>query len=189
MKNRLKLTTILGVSVNHYLNYRVCKHGKKLFVQSYKPEETLAYEKYLMNYLKNELKNSKWKQPEPNKLIAVDMVYYLKRKDQDAHNYHKVLFDMMTKAGVWKDDNIVMERVKRIYYDKENPRIEMEVYTMDYIGVFDSEKEYSDFINKNCNKCKRSRLKCSIHKDCINNIINKNFSKNQCLKKKEIKTK
>ena len=58
--------------------------------------------------------------------------------------------DAITESGVvWCDDNQLCERVQGIYYSSENPRIEMEIKPVNYIGVFENTSQLEQF-ESNC---------------------------------------
>ena len=168
---KLNLTCNEFISVNHYMNYRAVKKGRVYIVQAYKPVKTRTFEKNLSKYIREELKNQGWIKPTKGKFIILDTVYYFPRTDMDAQNYFKSMCDVMTTSDVWEDDNIVMERVNRIYYDNKNPRIEMQISESDFIGIFDNEEEYLNFKDI-CDTCKRFKEgKCSIHKKVLESRI------------------
>lgn len=178
MDKELKLTCYDFISVNHNRKYRAVKKGNKYIVQTYKPDEVKRFEKNFGDYVKQQIVLQKWVKPPKDKLIFIDCVFYFERIDMDCNNYFKTLFDTLTKSGVWEDDNITMERVNRIYYDSKEPRIELTIHTSDYIGIFDTKKDYEDFTEEYCNRCKnykRGRGTCKIYQDCIANKINENF--------------
>ena len=182
---KLKLTCDEFISVNHYMNYRT--QGK--IVMAYKPIKTKNFEKNLSKYIKEELEKQGWIKPAKGKFIIMDTIFYFPRTDMDAQNYFKSLCDVMTTAGIWEDDNIVMERVNRIYYNNKNPRIEIEVYESDFIGIFDNEEEYLNFKNI-CDSCKRFKSsRCSIYKKVLESRIQDDVIRNdnvwKCLKYKK----
>ncbi len=122
-KQELRLTCNDFISVNHYMGYRSI--GRR--VMAYKPKETKDFEKAFGNYIKQEMNNQNWVKPSKGKFIIMDTIFYFPRIDMDAQNYFKSICDIMTNVDVYEDDNIVCERVNRIYYDSKNPRIEIQV--------------------------------------------------------------
>lgn len=152
-------------SVNHYLSYRaVIKNGKPLAV-SYKPPEVVKYRKEFSEYVIGEVSKQNWDLiPNKNQHFYVDAVFYFKQTGQDCNNYFKVLLDAITDTQlIWLDDNVVCERVQRIYYDSNNPRVELRIYPVEYIGIFDNESQLNDFVS-NCIGCTRYGRNCSILK-------------------------
>lgn len=76
----------------------------------------------------------KWRENAKGLQLAVVCHFYLPdNKKRDIDNLFKVLFDSMTKAGVWLDDSQVYEigarkDLKRQH--KSQPRVEMEIYVI-----------------------------------------------------------
>lgn len=182
--NKLKLTCNDFISVNHYMGYRAV--GRR--VMAYKPKETKGFENRFGKYVKEEMDKQGWIKPD-NGFIIMEATFYFPRVDMDCNNYWKVLLDIMTTVGVWNDDNIVMEHVKRIYYDNKNPRIEIEIYPSKAIGIFDNEDEYKQFKEK-CKICNRFKRNCSIHNKSLESRIQEDVIKKdnlwQCKKFKGI---
>ena len=78
------------------------------------------------------------------------------------NNYFKCMLDAITDSQlVWLDDNVTCERVQRIYYDTENPRVELDIFPVNYIGIFDNVSHLNQFENK-CVGCKRYERNCSL---------------------------
>ena len=72
------------------------------------------------------------------------------------------MLDAITDSGkIWVDDNVVCERVNGIYYDAENPRVEIQITPVDYIGIFDNISQLEKF-ESNCIGCSRYKRNCSI---------------------------
>lgn len=160
------------------MNYRAVQKGKFATVMAYKPATTKNFEKNFGKYIREEIKKQQWIKPTKGKFIILDAIFYFPRTDMDAQNYFKSLCDIMTEEGVWIDDNIVLERVKRIYYDSKNPRIEIEIYEANHIGIFACEEEYNEF-KSNCMKCKRFKRNCSIHKKTLESRIQDEIIRNE----------
>lgn len=153
----LKLTCKEFISVNHYMSYRSV--GKR--VMAYKPKATKDFEKLFGKYIKDEIQKQGWIKPPKDKFIIMDTVFYFPRVDMDAQNYFKSICDIMSDCGVWEDDNIVMERVNRIFYDSNNPRIEITIHESDFKGIFDNTELMNLFISR-CEICNRYKRNCSI---------------------------
>ena len=173
----LNLTCKTFISVNHYMSYRAI--GRKVI--PFKPKATKDFEKEFSTYVESEIKKQGWIKPHKDKLIVMEAIFYFPRIDMDAQNYFKSLSDIMTSSGVWEDDNIVMERVMRIYYDNKNPRIELKIYPSEFIGIFNNKGEYEEFVSK-CIKCKRYKRNCSILKKALEGRIQDEIVRNKCLK-------
>lgn len=180
MSKVLRLISPIPPSVNHHLEYRVIKKGNRNIVVAYKSLEQKKFEKQFIPYVIEEAKKQCWEYDDTGKTHYYnDWVVYFPRIDMDASNYDKVLCDSITESKcVWKDDNIVLNRVKRVYYDSKNPRIELEIHPVEYMGIFDNKDALKTFENK-CKKCSRYKRNCSILKKAkegrIQNEINNDF--------------
>lgn len=166
MGNILRLCSPIPPSVNHYLAHRAVMQNGRPMAMVYETKEAKDYKKKFKVYVAEEVKKQGWVMSgDKYQHLYVDEIFYFGRIDQDAGNYDKVLHDSITETGiVWVDDNIVCERIERIYYDSENPRIELTIYPVDYIGIFDN-KEELDLFENSCKKCKRYARNCSLLKN------------------------
>lgn len=165
MGNILSLVSPVPPSVNHYLAYRGVMRGGKPMAMSYVTKQALDYKKNFAEYVKQEIIRQGW-DVEPTKQLHfyVDATFYFERVDQDANNYFKVLLDAITDTKkIWLDDNVVCERVQRVLYDNVNPRIELTIHPVEYIGIFDNVSQYDEFISR-CVGCTRYERNCSILK-------------------------
>jgi crossover junction endodeoxyribonuclease RusA len=190
MKNVLKLISPIPLSVNHYLGTRAIikkdKFGKaKPMAMVYETGEAKKYKKNFGEYIKEQVKLQNWKMSEDKtQHIYCDCVFYFDRTDKDCNNYFKLLLDSITESEVvWIDDNVVCERVNRIYYDSSNPRIELEIYPVDYIGIFDNQEQLDGFESK-CKTCKRYNRNCSILKKAKEGRIQEEICNLECSKYK-----
>lgn len=184
----LFLVSPIPPSVNHYLSYRaIIKKGKPLAV-SYKPKEVVEYRKAFSEYVTAEVERQGYDfEHDGVRHFYVDAIFYMPRIDMDANNYWKVLLDAITDTQlVWKDDNVVCERVNAIYYDADDPRIELHIYPTDYVGVFDNEDKYKDFLSS-CENCTRYKRNCSILKKAEEGRVQPEVKDGTCGKYKEKK--
>ena len=171
MNNILKLTSPMPPSVNHYTGIRtVMKKNPKTGKQTpmamvYETAEAKKYKKEFKKIIETEVKKQEYDAPVNDKQhFNVDAVFYFDRIDKDAANYEKCLSDTITETQlIWEDDNVVLFRPQRIYYDAENPRIELTIYPVRYIGIFDNQEQLEQF-ECNCHECKRYSRNCSILK-------------------------
>lgn len=153
---------------------------------SYQTTEAKKYKKEFGEYIKKQIEQQKWVKIN-NKFqhYYVDCIFYFDRIDRDANNYFKCLLDCITDTKtIWEDDNVVCERVNKIVYDPKNPRIEIEIYPVDYIGIFNDRAEL-DIFKSNCSQCMKYKDgKCNLHnkaiegriQDNIKNLICNNFN-------------
>ena len=162
-KQVLKLIITDFVSVNHYLAYRaIIKNGKPM-AMSYKTKEAKTFQEKFEKYVCEQVDLQGWvTNNNPLQHYYVDSYFYFPRTDMDPNNYYKCSFDAITATGlVWCDDNVACERVQRIMYDSNNPRIELYIYPVDYIGIFKNKEQLCEFESK-CKLCKRYSRNCSI---------------------------
>lgn len=181
----LKLTSPIPPSVNHYLGWRaILKNGRPM-AMSYKKPEALKYQKSFSEYVKKEVKKQGWVKSD-NKFqhYYMDCIFYFDRVDKDANNSFKCLADAITDSGVvWIDDTQLCERVQGIYYDSENPRVEITIREVDYIGVFENTSQLEEF-ESNCIGCNRYKRNCSILQKAKEGRIQSDVVNCNCLKRK-----
>lgn len=182
MTQILKLVSPIPPSVNHYLAYRVVKtRGNKYIASSYKTKEATKYQSAFEKYVSGEAIKQGWNINDyAGKHLYVDTIFYFPRKDMDCNNYFKVLLDAITNTKkVWEDDNIVCERVSQIYYDSQNPHIEISIHPVDYIGIFDNNEEVQNFENK-CKGCTRYARNCSLLRKATQGYIQDGVTEEGC---------
>lgn len=182
---RLKLVSPIPPSVNHYLAYRaVIKNGRPMAV-SYKTQEAKKYAEWFTQYVAEEVDKQSWPfVPNKTQHFYADAVFFFDKTSRDANNYFKVMLDAITDTGlIWLDDNVVCERVQRIYYDASNPRIELEIYPVDYIGIFDNASQLDQF-KQGCIGCTRNPDKCSVIKKAVEGRVLDDIKNLVCQKRK-----
>lgn len=186
--HKLKITSPIPVSVNHYIKPRPYVDKGQPRVAMYETGEAKRYKREFAKNLLSAIKEQNWDlQPNKTQHFYIDCVFYFDRIDMDANNYFKLLLDSITDTQmIWLDDNVTCERVNGIFYDNKNPRIEIEIYPVDYIGIFKNKDMLTLFENR-CKECKRYRDKrCSILNKCIEGRIQSEVVKNNdnwdCLK-------
>lgn len=182
----LRLTSPVSPSVNHYLGWRgIMKNGKPMAV-SYKKPDATKYQKEFAEYVKEEVEKQGWEKSD-NKFqhYYMDCTFYFDKMGKDANNSFKCLADALTDSGVvWIDDTQLCERVQGIFYDADNPRIEMIIRPVDYIGIFDNHEQMNQFEEK-CKKCKRYARNCSILNKAKEGRIQEEIQDVVCIKYKE----
>jgi hypothetical protein len=119
--------------------------------------------------------------------IFMDAIIYFNRLGRDDNNIYKLNNDALEKI-VYDNDSRVLTRTQRIYYDKDNPRVELTFSKVNYIGIFDNQNELDDFENK-CKNCIRYARNCSILIAAKEARIQEEIVDKDCLKFKEIKIK
>lgn len=187
-KKILKLTSPMPPSVNHYTAVRcIMKNGKPM-AMVYETAEAKQYKKEFKKIIEEQVKKQNWTWEVNNtQHFNVDAVFYFDRIDKDASNYEKCLGDTLTETQlIWKDDNVALFRPQRIYYDAKNPRIELEIYPVDYIGIFDNQEQLDNFEDK-CKTCQRYKRNCSILNKAKEGRIQEEICGFECSKYKELK--
>ena len=99
----------------------------------------------------------------------MDCMFYFPRTDMDEQNYMKVLSDCLNEIA-YIDDKKILTRTHEVYYDNQNPRIEITIYPVEYVGIFHNEQALNTFESK-CKTCKRYKNNCSILKKSIEGRI------------------
>lgn len=186
----LKLISPIPPSVNHYLGWRaIIKNGKPM-AMSYETAEAKKYKKEFKEHIIEQVKLQNWNyEVNDTQHFYVDAVAYFDRTRKDISNVDKCLLDAITETQlIWKDDNVACFRPNRIYYDPNNPRIELTIYPVDYIGIFDNQEQLDEFEDK-CKTCSRYKRNCSILKKAKEGRIQEEIQDLCCEKYKEVKEK
>lgn len=175
-------------SVNHYLAYRVIKRGGRSIGMSYKVQSAVDYQEELIKQVQKAVLEQNWKiSSDPHVHYYMDCVFYFKYRGCDANNYFKCLADAITMSNcVWIDDSQLCERVQGMFYDAENPRIEIEIRPVEYIGIFKNAAHLEKF-EKRCVGCVRYARNCSILAASKIGRIKPEIKDEMCLKYKRRK--
>lgn len=186
---QLKLTAKIPPSVNHYLSYRVSGGRGKRFVQTYKNQDSVSYEKYFKKYLDEQIQLQNWECIDSG-YVVVEVNWYFESNRRDSNNYYKVLLDCMN-TKVFRDDKQAIERTMNIYIDSKNPRAEIKIYKAEKEGVFENREAKQTFCEANCHLCSKKHNSCSIFKKLLDNRIIEEVDlfNNKCNKLKVKKTK
>lgn len=160
---RLELVSEIPPSVNHYLGYRAVMHKGRAIGMSYKTKGATDYRSKFATYVEEEVGKQGWDlQLSDTQHFYVDARFFFPRTDMDANNYFKIMLDAITDTQlIWADDNVVCERVQKICYDSNDPRIELSIYPVDYIGVFENASQLDTFVSR-CIGCTRYSRNCSL---------------------------
>lgn len=105
---------------------------------------------------KEQMKDSKWDfkwTEDKNNFLYQDAVIYFSRRGRDDNNVYKLLNDSLEGIS-YDNDSRVLVRTQKIMFDKENPRIELTLTPVDYVGVFESKEEALEF-EERCYDCRR----------------------------------
>lgn len=163
------------------------KNGKAMSM-SYKTQAAMKYREDFANYVANEVMKQNWDLiPNRWQHFYVDTVFYFEKTHQDCNNYFKVMLDAITDTKkIWLDDDVVCERVQRIYYDSANPRVEIIIRPVNYIGVFDSEEHLDNFVSR-CVECTRYKSNCSILRKAKEGRTQEEIQDGTCAKFRRVK--
>ncbi|HDK7176504.1 TPA: RusA family crossover junction endodeoxyribonuclease [Clostridium botulinum] len=189
MNKHLKLILDLPKSVNHI-------YGRNKFGRTYLKREGKIYKKRMIKLIQQEVKKQNWIKLE-HTFVYLDEIVYMNKKGRDADNLKKLTQDCITESNVvWTDDTYCWARTQRVLIDSNNPRIEIEIFPTDYIGIFDNRADYNKFINAYCKNCKKGNKigqkgGCSIYKNALESRVQENLKINfdtgekKCLKFKQ----
>ncbi|WP_240636872.1 hypothetical protein [Paenibacillus silvae] len=119
--------------------------------------------------------------------LYMDSIIYFNRKGRDDNNIYKLNNDALEKIA-YDNDSRILTRTQRILYDKKNPRVELVFTPVEYIGIFDNEQIYGDFV-KRCEGCSRYKRNCSILKAAKEAFIQDEIVNNVCSSFKEMRSK
>jgi hypothetical protein len=201
MKNKLKLTIPIPPSINNdYLKPRgilTTFKGKTIATaMMYETKLAKDFKKEMVKKIKEEITKQNFIR-EYNKFVRINWTFFFPRIDMDSNNYYKSFLDSITETNglIWNDDNISMNTDTRIYYDSKSPRVEIEIYYEDFIGIFDNQDDLDKFIDNNCSQCKKGskvgqKGGCSIYKKALESRIQEDLEINfesgekRCLNKK-----
>lgn len=110
--------------------------------------------KLIQKYARKQLQQQEWDYEfTKDNYIYMDTIIYFPKKGADDNNLYKILCDSLEKI-VYDNDSRVLIRTQKIFYDADNPHIEVSIHPVDYIGIFDNKEEMEAF-EENCKSCKR----------------------------------
>ena len=165
---KLELTLPVPTSINAlYVNQftydptirrRVPTGGKILSKEGEKCKEQIQSQ--TVEQLKEQEWDYDWTIDKDN-FVYQDAVIYFSRRGRDDNNVYKLLNDSLEKI-VYDNDSRVLVRTQKIMYDTKNPRIELTLTPVDYVGIFKNQEQSSEFEEK-CVSCTRFlKGRCSI---------------------------
>ncbi len=180
MVNKLTLEIVIPPSINNdYMKPRAIMSGGRPMAMLYESKVAKDFKKKMVLEINSAIESQGFS-CHKGKYTRIDWTWYFARVNQDTNNYYKCAIDAITECGlVWEDDNISLNHDKRIYYDSKNPRVILEVYYENWIGIFDGADELHDFMENNCILCTRGvKGNCSIYKKAIANKIQEEIDMN-----------
>ena len=154
---------------------------------SYCTHEAKDYKKWFTQYVQEEAAKQEWEFIDNiYQHFYVDAVFYFPRLDQDSSNYYKILLDAITDSRVvWLDDNAACERTQGVYYDAINPRIEIVIHPVEYVGIFKNKDILNTFEEK-CRRCTRYKRNCSLLRNAKEGRIQEEIADGECAKYKGV---
>jgi len=184
----LKLVSPIPVSVNHYLKPRsfiTYIAGKpKAMVTMYETSDAKKYKKNFIKYIQEQARLQGWiKSDNRFQKYYIDCTFYFPRIDMDSNNTYKLMLDSITEStSVWIDDVQACERTQGIYYDSKNPRVELEICPVDFVGIFPTYEHLQKFKSKciTCSKYKEGR--CSVFIKANEGRIDEDIQNFECSK-------
>jgi Holliday junction resolvase RusA-like endonuclease len=111
--------------------------------------------------VKNQMKSQMWDfDYTKENYIYMDSIIYFNKKGRDDNNLLKLLCDAL-EGIAYDNDSRVLNRTQRIYYDADNPHMELHIHPVDYIGIFDNQLALDKFESA-CKNCSRYARNCSL---------------------------
>jgi len=188
----LKLISDIPISVNQFLKPRafITYYGgtPRAQVTMYETAEAKAYKKKFAKHIKEQVKLQKWKKLKNRfQKYYVDCTFYFPKTNMDTNNMWKLMLDAVSESlVVWEDDVQSCERVQGIFYDTANPRVEITIHPVDFVGIFPTIKQLQSY-ESNCITCKRYKNNCSILTKAKEGRIQTDVQEFTCAKYKKIK--
>jgi len=130
----------------------------------YETADAKKYKKEFIKIIKEAVKKQEWiKSDNKFQKYYVDCTFFFPRIDMDSNNTYKLMLDSITESElVWIDDVQACERTQGIFYDSKNPRVQIEIRPVDFVGIFPTVEHLEEFESK-CITCKRYKQgRCSI---------------------------
>lgn len=110
---------------------------------------------------RNQMKKQEWDfEWTKENYLYLDAVIYFNKKGRDDNNQYKLLCDAL-EGIVYDNDSRVLIRTQKIFYDAENPRMELYIHPVEYIGIFNNQDTLDKF-EDTCKGCSRYGRNCSI---------------------------
>ncbi len=121
-------------------------HGKTWMPSTGKYSKYLAYENMIAGYINAQYQGDIIEED----LITIIRLYFPNKKMGDLHNYPKSICDGIEKSGIIKNDKQLKPVLLFDFIDKENPRVEIELYKKSEYDVnYTIKKRVNDEIPQN----------------------------------------
>jgi Holliday junction resolvase RusA-like endonuclease len=106
-------------------------HGQSWMPIKGKHSKYIAYENMIAGYI-----NQQYQGPQiEENLITILKLYFPNKKMGDLHNYPKSICDGIEKSGIIVNDKQLKPVLLFDYIDKDNPRVEIELYPISKYSV------------------------------------------------------
>ena len=106
-------------------------HGQAWMPSTGKYSKYVAYENMIAGYINQQYHGEVIEED----LITVMKLYFPNKRMWDLHNYPKSICDGIEKSGIIKNDKQLKPVLLFDYIDKENPRVEIELYPISQYNV------------------------------------------------------
>ena len=106
-------------------------HGLAWMPSTGKYSKYVAYENMIAGYINTQYQGEVIEED----LITVMKLYFPNKRMGDLHNYPKSICDGIEKSGIIKNDKQLKPVLLFDYIDKENPRVEIELYPVSKYNV------------------------------------------------------
>ncbi|MCC0728444.1 RusA family crossover junction endodeoxyribonuclease [Clostridioides sp. ZZV14-6045] len=104
-------------------------NGKPIMPAKGKYSKYREYEELVSWSSVKAISTSKYKNTKFNENLAtVIKLYFPDKRNRDIHNYPKSICDGIEKSGIIKNDKLLKPVIIMDFIDKENPRVEIELY-------------------------------------------------------------
>lgn len=123
-KQVLFLTVDIPPSKNHAFFY---KRGAKIM-----KKPTKVYMAKTKKEVCEKMKEQKWKKERDHVWYFADLyLYFPDKRRRDSHNSIEILMDTL-QGTLFRDDYYVLPRIQEVNLDRENPRMEVVFYPINY---------------------------------------------------------
>lgn len=106
-------------------------NGQSWMPSKGKHSRYVAYENSIAGYINKEYQGETIEE----NLITVLKLYFPDKRMGDLHNYPKSICDGIEKSGIIKNDKQLKPVLMFDYIDKDNPRVEIELYPISEYDV------------------------------------------------------
>ena len=106
-------------------------HGQSWMPSKGKHSKYLAYENMIAGFINQQYLGETIEED----LITILKLYFPNKRMRDLHNYPKSICDGIEKSGIIKNDKQLKPVLLFDFIDKDNPRVEIELYPISEYDV------------------------------------------------------